>query len=187
MSEVVSDFQAIHDEFRPKIQRYLRQIVGDYEAEDLTQEVFIKISRALPAFRGESQLSTWIYRIATNAALDRLRAPSFTPIVEDGQPACSDLDDREIEDEAARIEEEASSVEQQICRKERFQCYRNHIEDLPANYRTVVALSELEELAAGEIADILGLSVETVKIRLHRGRVRLLQELKAHCKAEDWL
>jgi DNA-directed RNA polymerase specialized sigma24 family protein len=45
----------------------------------------------------------------------------------------------------------------------------------------------LEELAAGENAEILGLSLDTVKIRLHRGRARLLQELKTHCKAEDWL
>ena len=187
MSEVVLDFQTIHDEFRPKIERYLRHLVGEFEAEDLTQEVFIKISRALPAFRGESQLSTWIYRIATNAALDRLRAPSFKRIVESGLPDDFDSDDLEIEDEPARIREEASSLEQQICRQERYECYRDYIENLPANYRTVVALSELEELAAGEIAEILGLSVDTVKIRLHRGRARLLQELQTHCKAEEWL
>jgi len=67
MSEAILDFQKIHDEFRPKIERYLVRLVGEYEAEDLTQDVFIKISRALQTFRGESQLSTWIYRVATNA------------------------------------------------------------------------------------------------------------------------
>jgi len=55
------------------------------------------------------------------------------------------------------------------------------------SYRTVVALSELDDLAANEIAEILGISVDVVKIRLHRGRARLLQELKTHCNAEDWL
>jgi RNA polymerase sigma-70 factor (ECF subfamily) len=55
------------------------------------------------------------------------------------------------------------------------------------NYRTVVALSELEGLAPAEIAEILGLSVGAVKIRLHRGRAQLLRELREHCKAEDWL
>ncbi len=187
MSEAVLDFQIIHDEFRPKIQRYLYHLVGEYEAEDLTQEVLIKISRALPTFRGESRLSTWIYRIATNAALDRLRAPSFKRIVESELPDGSDADELEVEAEAVRMEEEVSSLEQQICRKERYECYRDYIENLPANYRTIVALSELEELAAGEITEILGLSLDTVKIRLHRGRARLLQELKAHCQAEDWL
>ena len=187
MSEAVLDFQIVHDEFRPKIQRYLSHLVGESDAEDLTQEVFIKISRALPTFRGESQLSTWIYRIATNTALDRLRAPSFKRSVEHGLLDVSDSDELEVEAEAATMGEEVSSLEQQICREERYECYRGYIENLPANYRTVVALSELEELAAGEIAEILGLSLDTVKIRLHRGRARLLQELQAHCKAEDWL
>lgn len=187
MSEAVLDFETIHDEFRPRIQRYLNHLVGEYEAEDLTQEVLIKISRALPTFRGESQLSTWIYRIATNAALDRMRAPSFKRIVESELPDGSDPDELEVKAEAVRMVEEISSLEQQICRKERYECYRDYIEYLPANYRTIVALSELEELAAGEIAEILGLSLDTVKIRLHRGRARLLQELKAHCKAEDWI
>ena len=187
MSEAVLDFQVIHDEFRPKIQRYLSRLVGEHEAEDLTQEVFIKISRALPTFRGESQLSTWIYRIATNAALDRLRATSFKRIVESELPDSSDSDELEVVAEAVRMGEEASSLEQQLCRKERYECYRDYIEDLPTSYRTIVALSELEELAASEIAEILGLSLDTVKIRLHRGRTRLLQELKAHCRAEDWL
>jgi RNA polymerase sigma-70 factor (ECF subfamily) len=187
MSEAVLDFQVIHAEFRPKILRYLSHLVGEYEAEDLTQEVLIKINRALPTFRGESRLSTWIYRIATNAALDRLRAPSFKRIVESELLDGFDADELEVEAEAVRMEEELSSLEQHICRKERYACYRDYIENLPTNYRTIVALSELEELAAGEIADILGLSLDTVKIRLHRGRARLLQELKAHCKAEDWL
>jgi RNA polymerase sigma-70 factor (ECF subfamily) len=162
--------------------------VGEYEAEDLTQEVFVKVSRALSSFRGESQLSTWIYRIATNAALDKLRDPSFKRIVQNGLPEEGpNSAETEVEDKDAWTGEEAPSPEQRLFRKERYECYCNFIENLPVNYRAVVALSELEELAANEIADILGLSVDVVKIRLHRGRTRLLQELKAHCKAEDWL
>jgi len=187
MSTVLLDFQRIHDEFRPKIERYLVRLVGEYEAEDLTQEVFIRVSRALQSFRGESQLSTWIYRIATNAALDKLRDPSFKRIVQNGQPDCSDPGEIEVENKDIWTQEGASSPEEQLFRKERFECYCDCIETLPLNYRTIIALSELEALAAGEIAEILGLSLDVVKIRLHRGRVRLLQELKSHCKAEDWL
>ena len=77
MSEAAQDFQDIYLQFHPLVQRYLTRIVGEYEAEDLTQEVFIRVSQALPGFHGESKLSTWIYRIATNAAVDRLRAPFF--------------------------------------------------------------------------------------------------------------
>jgi RNA polymerase sigma-70 factor (ECF subfamily) len=187
MNETVLDFQKIHDEFRPKIQHYLARLVGEYEAEDLTQDVFIKISRTLQTFRGESQLSTWIYRIATNAALDKLRNPTFKRVVQNVPSDCSCSAELEVEDKDVWTGEEALSPEQQLFHKERFECYCDCVETLPTNYRTIIELSELEKLAANEIADILGLSLDVVKIRLHRGRARLLQELKSHCKAEDWL
>lgn len=180
------DFQKIFTDFRPRILRYLTGLVGEYEAEDLTQEVFVRVSQALPTFRGDSQLSTWIYRIATNAAFDRLRQSSF-------QHASSQtlLDDPEkseqVQDQDVWTGEPASSIEENLLLKQRFECFCDFIEKLPANYRLIVALSQLEDFSAKEIANILGLSVDVVKIRLHRGRTRLLEELKAHCKPEDWL
>lgn len=185
MGETVADFGKLHDEFRPKIQRYLTRLVGESEAEDLTQEVFLRVSRALSSFRGDSQLSTWVYRIATNAALDRLRSPHFKRIelgglLDGGDPA-------ETEDELGWPSEQPPSIEEHVFRGERVECYRDFIEHLPVNYRTVVALSELEGLLTTEIAEILGLSPNVVKVRLHRGRARLLQELRAHCEAEEWL
>ena len=77
MKADVPDFEQIYADFRPRIHRYLTSMVGELEAEDLAQEVFVKLSQALDTFRGEAKLSTWIYRIATNAALDRMRSPSF--------------------------------------------------------------------------------------------------------------
>jgi RNA polymerase sigma-70 factor, ECF subfamily len=187
MSEVVLDFQQIHAEFRPKIQRYLARMVGETEAEDLTQEVFVKIDRALPTYRGESKLSTWIYRIASNAALDRMRSPSFTRLVPLELPGCSGEGEAEIRDETSLSDAGTPSVEQELFRKQRFDCYKDSINCLPEKYQKVIMLSELEDLAAGEIADILGISVEAVKMRLHRGKAQLLEYLKNHCKAEDWL
>jgi RNA polymerase sigma-70 factor (ECF subfamily) len=149
----------------------------------LTQEVFVKVSQALPTFRGESQLSTWIYRIATNAAIDRTRTPFFRQAAR----TCSLNDSNEMEGKDLLTIAEAPSLEQRVMRRERYQCFRNFVENLPANYRTVIVLSELEELTNNEIADILGVSLDTVKIRLHRARSRLFQELRAHCKLEDWL
>lgn len=187
MSETVPDFQQIHADFRPRIQRYLTRMVGEYEAEDLTQEVFVKISQTLHTFRGESKLPTWIYRIASNAALDKMRSPSFKRMAPGEFSDYSDSGDIEIKAKDVWTRDEALSPEQQLFREERFVCYRNCIKNLPENYRMVVALSELKELAANEIAGVLGLSVEAVKMRLHRGRTRLLEELRNHCKAEDWL
>lgn len=183
MDDSELEFQKIYDAYQPKILRYLTRLVGEPEAEDLTQEVFVKVSRALETFRGESQLSTWLYRIATNAAIDKMRTASFR------QDAGHDLleDANEAADKDVWTGEETPSLEQLLMRKEMYECFMEYVGNLPVNYRTVVVLSEVEGLTDNEIAGILGLSLEAVKIRLHRGRARLLQELRAHCKAEDWL
>jgi RNA polymerase sigma-70 factor (ECF subfamily) len=177
------EFQEIHEAFRPKIHRYLTRLVGEHEAEDLAQEVFVKVSQALETFRGESQLSTWIYRIATNAAIDRMRTSSFQ--LDTQTSVLDDSDETEAKD--VWTDEEAPSLEQQLMRKEMYDCFGDFVGNLPPNYRTVFVLSDLEELTNNEIAEILGLSLDVVKIRLHRGRARLFNELRARCKPEDWL
>jgi RNA polymerase sigma-70 factor, ECF subfamily len=165
-------FQEIHDSFRPRIRRYLARLAGEYEAEDLTQEVFLKISQKLGTFRGESQLATWIYRIATNTALDRLRTPGFR------QSACgSDLNVEDAEPDAG----EPASVDEALIREEMNECIRGLIDRLPPDYRAVVALSELQELSNQEIADVLGVSLDAVKIRLHRARARLRKKFERSC------
>jgi RNA polymerase sigma-70 factor, ECF subfamily len=150
--------------------------------------VFVKVRRALEGFKGDSKFSTWIYRIATNAALDKLRSSSFQRTAE-CVPLTEEVELQELAslEKVAAAEQEESSLEWEVFQRERLECYCDVLKDLPANYRAVVALSELGDLAADEIAKILGLSAGTVKIRLHRGRERLLRELKAHCRAEDWL
>ena len=177
------DFQNIYDTFQPRIHGYLSRLVGEYEAEDLTQEVFFKVNQKLKSFRGESRvLSTWLYRIATNVALDRLRSPSFQKMVRN-RLSNDSIAEGEIATEVKVVwtGEKAPSVEQQLIRKEMNECIRNFVEKLPENYKTVLVLSELEGLRNQEIAEILGLSVDTVKIRLHRARAKLKKELETHC------
>ncbi len=187
MSSGELEFEQIHAAFRPKIHRYLIRMVGEYEAEDLTQEVFVRISQALTTFRGESELSTWIYRIATNAALDRLRSPSFqrtgqncpsNPFIADG--------DSEMDDRNAWTVGKVALVEGQVFRKEMNDCIQNFINSLPEAYRMVLVLSEFEGLRNNEIAEILGVTLDTVKIRLHRARERLKEELAANCDS-SWV
>jgi RNA polymerase sigma-70 factor (ECF subfamily) len=71
------DFQEIYNDYYPKLVRYLTGLVGVADAEDLTQEAMVKINNGLDQFRGESKISTWIYRIATNVARDRFRSAAF--------------------------------------------------------------------------------------------------------------
>lgn len=173
------EFQSIYATFSEKIRRYLGRLVGETDAEDLTQEVFLKVSRALESFRGEAQFSTWVYRIATNVAMDRLRSPSFRHIDQKNSLVDSLGDDEDDGDSCSG--EEILFIDRQLIRKEMNECIRDIIDRLPENYRTVVALSELEELSNHEIAEILQVSLDTVKIRLHRARERLKKELESHC------
>lgn len=177
-----ADFHGIYETFHPKIVRYLTHMVGGREAEDLAQDVFVKVNQALRTFRGDSRLSTWIYRIATNTALDKLRSPSFR---QKGQKSfsgeCIEEGETEIADKNAWTGENTPSVETSAIRKEMNECIRGVVEKLPENYRTVVVLSELEEFRDDEIAEILGVSIPTAKIRLHRARARLKKDLEAHC------
>ena len=174
------EFQEIYEIFQPKILRYLTHLAGESEAEDLTQETFVKVHQGLENFRGESQLSTWIYRIATNTALDRLRSPSFQHVVQSS--LSEDLDEIKITDKAICPEEKKPLIEKQLIREEMNECIRGYIEKLPENYRTVLVLSEWERLKNNEIAEILGVTLETVKIRLHRAKTKLKEELETHCE-----
>ena len=177
MEEESSDFQQVDNAFRPKILRYLTHLVSEFEAEDLTQEVFIKILSNLNNFRGECRLSTWIYKIATNVAIDAFRRPSrrqnFQFI---DQPDIGSSGEKRIE-----LAEKAPSAELRLIRKQMNTCIRGYIYGLPESYRTVLVLCDLEGLNASDVSAILGVSLHTVKIRLHRARAKLKKELETHC------
>jgi len=173
------EFQQIYAAFNEKVRRYLARLVGDAESEDLTHEVFIKAAKALEDFRGESRLSTWIYRIATNTALDRLRSPDFKRSVEK-RPSLGG-DEMAVEDIDIWTGNKFPLPDQQLIRKEMNACIRSFIDSLPADYRYIIVLGDLEEFKNHEIAEILGISLDAVKIRLHRARASLKKQLETHC------
>ena len=170
-------FNEIFDEYHPKILEYLKRIVGSDDAEDLSQEVFDKINRGLNTFQGRSSLSTWIYRIATNTAIDRSRSA-----------VCKyEMKHHPFEDETSHESSGAMDVksspatDQLVIRKEMSDCVNEFIDNLPPDYKTVIVLSDLEGVANKEIAEILGISPDNVKIRLHRARARLKKALREGC------
>ena len=171
------EFDEIYREFQPKIRRYLSRMLKDEAAEDIVQEVFVKISRNLDRFEGRSSFSTWIYRIATNAALDKLRSPSFKRSSEH-----TTLEDyAETQDRNVWNGQAEPFVDQEVIRKEMGDCVREFVDRLPPDHRTVLVLSELEGFKNREIADILDISLDNVKVRLHRARARLKKELDGGC------
>jgi RNA polymerase sigma-70 factor (ECF subfamily) len=176
------DFQEIYTTFQPKIFGYLSRMLDASEAEDLTQEVFVKVDKALKEFRGEAQLSTWIYRIATNSALDRLRSSSFRQRARECVPDDSSSQNMtESEDQNVWTGEQKQGVDQELIRQEMNSCIREYIDQLPEDYRAALILSEVEGFKNSEIAEILGVSLDTVKIRLHRARAKLKESLASHC------
>jgi RNA polymerase sigma-70 factor (ECF subfamily) len=166
-------FNDIYREYHQKILHYISKLASNEEAEDITQEVFEKVDRGLAGFKGKSQLSTWIYRIATNAALDRLRSPSFKRSAEELM--------EEAEDRNVWTNNKKAPVDQQLIRKEMSECVQEHIDKLPTDYKAVILLSEQEGLTNQEIADILQISIDNVKIRLHRARKSLKRILDEAC------
>jgi RNA polymerase sigma-70 factor, ECF subfamily len=169
------DFDAVYSAFYPRILRYLTRLVGPDEAEDVSQEVFSKISRSLGEFRGDALLSTWIYRIATNAARDRIRSAEYRTSLHSASTGglCR------IEDTPAP--EADVSVERQAIRGEMSGCVQSMVSELPEGFRTVLALSDMEGLRNAEIAEVLGVTLETVKIRLHRARTKLRKRMESQC------
>ena len=181
MPQDTQDFRTIYASYHPRIFRYLTRLVGQSEAEDLTQEVFLRVNRGLPDFKGDAMLSTWIYRIATNVATDRIRSRSSKES-ESGKPI--PLDER-LNEEGVDIQgDKKPSLEKQAMREEMSACVQDYISSLPERYRIPVVRREIGGLTNREIAEALGVTMETVKIRLHRGRAKLKEKLEAGCDFE---
>lgn len=171
------DFNEVYKKFQPKILHYLARLIGISEAEDTVQEVFEKVNRGLDGFKGESKLSTWIYRIATNTALDKLRSSSFKHSLKQAL-----LEETAgTKDKNAWTGQTETVIDQKVIRKEMSECIREHIDRLPPDYSTVLILSEIEGFKNKEIAKILEISLENVKVRLHRARASLKKELDNGC------
>ena len=171
------EFDEIYEELQPKIRNYLSRLLGDQEAEDSVQEVFAKVSRGLDSFKGQSKLSTWVYRIATNTAIDKLRTPAYKHA-----SGLTSLEETPgAENTTSPITPTNTPNDQKVIRKEMSECVREYVDRLPPDYRTVLILKELEGFKNKEIAYILQITLENVKVRLHRAKVRLKKELDDSC------
>ncbi len=150
---------AILREYRRKVFGLAYSFVRNREAaEDVAQEIFIRIWRALPTFDGRASLSTWIYTIARNTSLSALRGRR-------NHVSLSDLEmlpETDIIDESAKVESQAEQA-----------ALARLIDELPAKQRQVVLLFYLQDQSHEEVAAMLAMPVGTVKTLLHRARERL--------------
>jgi RNA polymerase sigma-70 factor (ECF subfamily) len=161
-------------------QRLLRH---EEDARDAVQEAFLSAFRALHQFDGASRLSTWLHRIAVNAALGKIRKQKRHP-----EPSIEDLLPKFEDDGHHRNRPLASWGESGVAvleRKETRAQLREAIDRLPEAYRTVLLLRDIEEMDTGETARALGINEGAVKTRLHRARQALRTLLDPHLRGDQ--
>src|SRR6202158_1892804 len=163
-------FEELVRRYQRPIAAYVYRMVGDYDsALDLTQEVFIKVYNSLARYRSEFKFSTWIYKIAHNAAIDHLRRYA---VREQALTNGFDTERREVSLESRRL-----TPEQESERNEKRSEIESVVQLLPAAYRELIVLRHSQDLSYDEIAEVTGLPLGTVKNRLFRAREAMRDHL----------
>jgi RNA polymerase sigma-70 factor (ECF subfamily) len=175
----VGAFDALVTGYADRVFGVAYRILGDRaEAEDLAQEVFVALYHSLKTFRGESRLSTWIYRITKNRCLNRLK---FLKRRRFGTNA--DVDDPALRErlvDPATDERGQKTADRVLEGRDTAAFVQRFLDELPDEQRTLVVLRDIEDLSYEEIVEITGLPLGTVKSRLHRARAALAVLLTPH-------
>jgi RNA polymerase sigma-70 factor, ECF subfamily len=162
-------FEQLVDRHRPVVVRVAARIVGSDEAEDVSQDAFLRAFHRLHHFRGDAPFRSWLLRITHNAALDHLARRRPEPV----DPETLDVEQNPSREPADRLE-----VRERIERLER------KLRGLSAQHRTVLVLRDAEGLSYEEIAAITDAPIGSVKGRLHRARGEFIEMLRAN--TYDW-
>ena len=149
------------------------------DAEEISQDIFVKAYRSLADFRGESKFSTWVLSIARNEGLAWLRKRASRP----EEPLEPVLEDSSGDFTPALLTDWREVPPEALERKELRECLCRAILHLPPIYREVVQLRDIDELDVQETATVLGITAGSVKVRLHRARTMLQKELVPLLKA----
>jgi RNA polymerase sigma-70 factor, ECF subfamily len=149
-----SEFTELYRAHQKMVRSVLFQVAGESSLDDLVQEAFVRIWRNYPKFRGDSKLSSWIYRICVNVALDHKRSVSRKK--------------ETSENDFARFEDGTRSQAQTLNDRDLVQ---KGLDTLSEEHRTVLVLALMQELSLAEIADVLEVAEGTVKSRLHYAKI----------------
>lgn len=165
------EFQETYDTFYRPVRSYIaRMVQSDWTAEDLAQETFLKVQRKIDTLSDPAKLKPWLFSIARNVCLDHFRRTAASK----GEGA-----DSGILTDLAPL-----SVQTELERSEMSGCVREKIDLLPESHREVLILGDITDLTCREIADVLGISPGTAKVRLHRARKALKKILEKECVFE---
>lgn len=166
-------YNILQKKYRRQLASAIRKMIKDEDdIDDLTQDTFIKIFRALPSYQPSYLFTSWIFRIASNTCIDFLRKKRFTTISLNQQSNNSD------DDYILEIEDNSYQPEIELVISERKNILLNAVNELPENYREIIKLRHTEDLDYKEISERLNLPLGTVKAHLFRARKILLERLK---------
>ena len=172
--------QDLADRYRPRIaQLAMRYMKNREDAEEVTQDVLMKVYRKVDAFRGDSAFSSWIYRITFNTAMSRLRTNRAERAAEQERDRL--LATERPNDEQVRAPREPADwthmPDEEVLRAQLREAVADAIDDLPEIYRAPVVLRDIQGLSTEEASTRLKVKDQTLKSRLHRGRVMLRDRL----------
>jgi RNA polymerase sigma-70 factor (ECF subfamily) len=166
-------FSEIVERYKHKIYQLAYRMLGNrLEAEDVGQETFLRVFANLSRYDQSHKFSTWIYRIATNLCIDRLRKRKLTYSLDQEVAGTEGLDlYSQIPDEQKTPEAEVITIELQ-------QEVQQAMDQLPIQYKSIMNLRYIEDLSLQEISELVDLPVSTIKTRIHRGREALRKLLR---------
>lgn len=166
-------FAELVERYKGKIYHLAYRMLGNnQEAEDVVQDTFMRIYEHLDRYDNAHKFSTWIYRIATNLCIDRLRRRKAVYSLD------AEYADGEGLDGYSVLRSDDPGPDQQLVLSERQQLIASAMATLPAKYKSAMALKYYQDLSLQEISDILHIPVSTVKTRIHRGRGYLRRKLE---------
>jgi RNA polymerase sigma-70 factor, ECF subfamily len=167
-----SAFETIVERYQARVYRLACRLTSDTDAPDVLQETFLQVYRHLRSFRGESKFGTWLYRIASNAALMRRRVNARHPVasLEGFLPR---FDARGIHAATPAELQVVSHADELLDRQFLAEKAREAIAQLPDLYRDAFVMRDLEEMSTADVAQVLGLDPAAVRQRVHRARLML--------------
>lgn len=167
-------FELLVAKYQRRLGRLISRFIRDSaEAEDVTQDAFIKAYRALPAFRGDSAFYTWLYRIGINTAKNHLLASGRRA------PTTTEFDADEAEDfEEAALLHEVATPENELMSKQVVDVVNSSLQQLPDDLRMALTLREIEGLSYEEIAAVMNCPIGTVRSRIFRAREAVAVNLR---------
>jgi RNA polymerase sigma-70 factor, ECF subfamily len=168
----LSELEVLLEQHRQRLGRYVFNMIRDAsETQDLVQEIMIRAHRGYGDLRQAEAGVAWLFRIATHVCVDHLRQRVRRPATSDGQ------DPDSVDDSS----EGSVTLHDAMERREMSECVQRFLLALPDDYRSVLMLIEIEGLTGPEVSKLLGVPLTTVKMRLHRARRMLQEDLEEGC------